>query len=199
VNKARFEAFSDGVFAFAATLLVLGITLPAFAHPLSEFELGNALLRLWPSILAYALSFGVIGIMWQSHHALFRSVERVDRKTSLLNLGLLGVTAFIPFATSILGAYPTLRPSTLLYGLTLTGSALIYNTMLAHLVRTQAFDPRISAERTHQTVVAYRLGLITYATATAISTLFPIVSFGLYLLVAIAFLIPRGVDDDLID
>ena len=73
MNKARFEAFSDGVFAFAVTLLVLGFALPELHDP-SDRELTAALLRLWPNLITYALSFGVIGIMWQNHHALFRLI-----------------------------------------------------------------------------------------------------------------------------
>ena len=65
MKKARFEAFSDGVFAFAITLLVLGFTLPEL-HNRSDLELTGALLRLWPNLIAYALSCGVIGIMWQT-------------------------------------------------------------------------------------------------------------------------------------
>ncbi|MGC1107089.1 MAG: TMEM175 family protein [Candidatus Acidiferrales bacterium] len=116
MSKARFEAFSDGVFAFAITLLILGIALPACKSPPHDSELRHALLHLWPNLLAYVLSFAVIGIMWQNHHALFRLVERIDRRTVFLNLMLLGVTAFIPFATSTLGTYPSMSSSTFLHG-----------------------------------------------------------------------------------
>ena len=92
MSKSRFEAFSDGIFAFAGTLLVLGIALPA-AHYASNRDLSAALIRLWPNVLAYMLSFGVIGIMWQNHHTLFRLVSRLDRRTIFLNLMLLGATA----------------------------------------------------------------------------------------------------------
>ena len=110
MSKSRFESFSDGVFAFAVTLLVLGVALPASRYA-SDHALTSALLRLWPNLIAYCLSFAVIGIMWQNHHALFRLVERIDRKTVLLNLALLAGTAFIPFATSTLGSYPTMHAS----------------------------------------------------------------------------------------
>jgi uncharacterized membrane protein len=59
----RFEAFSDGVFAFAITLLILGIALPAFKNPPNDGGLRRALLHLWPNLLAYVLSFAVIGLM----------------------------------------------------------------------------------------------------------------------------------------
>jgi uncharacterized membrane protein len=147
--------------------------------------------------LAYVLSFAVIGIMWQNHHALFRIVGRIDRMTSFLNLGLLGVTVFIPFATSTLGAYPATRPATFLYGLTLTSSALMYNLLVAHLVRKHAFDASVSEATIRQTVVAYRIGLSTYIGAMLISLIAPIVSFALYVIVAAYYLIPHGADNDL--
>jgi len=198
MNKTRFEAFSDGVFAFAITLLILNLALPEFSHPPpSEAELAHGLLSLWPKLLAYGLSFAVLGIMWQNHHALFRLVARVDRTTVFLNLILLSVTVFIPFATATLGSYPTMRPSTLLYGITLTCASIAYNLLLGHIVGSGAFDRRVAAKTMRQTVFAYRVGLVTYAVATMTALFAPIVSFALYLLVAAYYLVPRGVDDDL--
>lgn len=197
LNKARFEAFSDGVFAFAVTLLILSIALPEFRSPPNESELSHALVHLWPKLIAYALSFGVIGIMWQNHHALFRLVDRVDRVTVFLNLMLLSVTTFIPFATSTLGSYPSMRASTFLYGLTLTSSAIVYNLLLDHLVRRQAFHHDVAEATIRQTVIAYRVGLATYACATLVAFVAPLLSFALYVLIAGYYLFPRGVDQDL--
>ena len=177
MNKSRFEAFSDGVFAFAVTLLVLGIVLPG-SHLSRDADLAGALLGLWPNVLAYALSFAVIGIMWQNHHALFRLVERVDRMTVFLNLLLLAATAFIPFATSTLGAYPTMHSSTFLYGLVLSLCSTFYNFMLWHLVSKRAFRVDVSDSTIAATVRAYRFGLIGYVVAALISLVLPIASFG---------------------
>lgn len=199
MNRARFDAFSDGVFAFAITLLILNVALPdeLRRHAPAEAELTRALLGLWPSLLAYILSFAVIGIMWQSHHALFRLVARIDRKTIFLNLMLLCVTVFIPFATSMLGSYMTTRPATILYGLTLTSSALCYNAILTHLISARAFREDVAATVVHRTVIAYRVGLVTYASATLVGLFAPLVSFVLYVCVAAYFVFPRGVDADL--
>jgi len=197
MNKSRFEAFTDGVFAFAITVLILGIALPAFHAPPSEGELSRALLELWPNFLAYILSFAVIGIMWQNHHALFRLVTHVDRMTVFLNLALLAGTVFIPFATSTLGAYPTMRPAAFLYGVTLTWTAVAYNLLLAHLTRSGAFAQQVDAKTIRATTIAYRVGVAIYIVATLTSLLAPAVSFGLYLIVAGYYLIPRGADADL--
>jgi len=197
MNKARFEAFSDGVFAFAITLLILGIVLPAFKTPPSESELRGALLALWPNALAYALSFAVIGIMWQNHHALFRMVERVDRRMVFLNLLLLAGTVFIPFATSVLGTYPWMHTSTFLYGIVLTYTATIYNVMLEHLIRTHAFLREISPATIRDTVKAYKIGWSIYVLAMLLALVAPIVSFAAYIFVTLYYLVPHGVDRDL--
>lgn len=196
MDKGRFEAFSDGVFAFAITLLVLGFALPAMEHP-SEAQLRHELFRLWPNLIAYGLSFGVIGIMWQNHHALFRLVRRIDRVTVLLNLVLMSGTVLIPFATSTLGSYPTIHSSTLLYGIVLSYCACSYTVLLLHLARRKAFAGSLSPQVLQATTRAYLIGNATYIGATLVALVSPVVSFALYIAIAIYFLIPRGVDADL--
>jgi uncharacterized membrane protein len=195
MNKVRFEAFSDSVFAFAITLLILAIALPAMHDP-SERTLRHALLSLWPDLVAFALSFAVIGIMWQNHHALFRVVAGIDRKTVALNLLLLAGTVLIPFATSTLGSYPTMHASTFFYGLVLTYCSTSYNLLLNHLIGTRAFDDSVSSERLTRTRVAYRVGWFTYAIATLFALVVPLLSFAAYIAIAGYYFIPRGVDAD---
>jgi uncharacterized membrane protein len=135
--------------------------------------------------------------MWQNHHAIFRLIRHIDRLTVFLNLVLLGVTVFIPFATSTLGTYPTLRSAAFLYGLTLTGCATAYNLLLGHLVRRRAFLPEVTRDTIRNTVIAFRVGWFTYAVAALSSLVAPLVSLALYVLVIAYFLIPRGADTDL--
>lgn len=195
MNKARFEAFSDGVFAFAFTLLALGFVLPEMRYE-SSGALAAALLRLWPDLLAYALSFSVIGLMWQNHHALFRLVKRVDRKTVFWNLLLLAATVLIPFATRTLGSYPTFSASTFLYGLVLSTCAIFYNRLLAHLVHADAFEPEVERSAIAATVRGYRMGMIVYIAATLVALVMPLLSFGAYLAIVVYFIVPRGADSD---
>lgn len=98
MNKSRVEAFSDGVFAIAITLLVLTI-----AQPANYRNLTHELLSRWPSLAAYVVSFAVIGIMWLNHHSLFSSFERIDRGLFYLNLLLLMTITFLPYPTGVLG------------------------------------------------------------------------------------------------
>jgi uncharacterized membrane protein len=199
MNKERFEAFSDGVYAFAITLLILGIVLPSLPDHPKDDELIHALVGLWPNTLAYALSFAVIGTMWQNHHAVFRTVARVDRRSIFLNLLLLAGTVFIPFATSTLGSYPTLHAAAFLYGLVLLYCATIYNLLLEHLIRSRAFKAEITPETIAATRHAYRVGWCSYLLAMLLALVFPLASFAAYIAIVLYFLIPSGVDDDLGD
>lgn len=190
MNKSRFEAFSDGVFAFAITLLALGFVLPDLRLG-TNHELTTALLGLWPDLIAFALSFFVIGLMWQNHHALFRYVHEIDRTSVFWNLLLLAATVLIPFATKTLGSYPTLPAAAFFYGLVLTACATFFNLMLASLVRAHAFTAEVGDAAIASAVRGYRLGWIIYAAVTLLALVAPVVSFGLYLLLVIYFFVPR--------
>ncbi len=102
-DTARIEAFSDGVFAIAITLLVLDLKVPK--DTTTSAELARALVAQWPSYFAFLTSFATIGIMWINHHRLFTLIRRSDHILNLLNmLLLLGVTV-TPFPTSLLAEY----------------------------------------------------------------------------------------------
>jgi uncharacterized membrane protein len=98
-GTARFEAFSDGVFAIAATLLVLEFSAK------SGGDLGKQLLHLWPSYLAYATSFLTIGIIWMNHHHTVSLLGRTNRTMLFLNILLLMTIAFLPFPTKLVAQY----------------------------------------------------------------------------------------------
>jgi len=98
VSKERVQAFSDGVFAIAITLLVLTI-----AQPSDYNHLAQQLADRWPSLAAYVVSFAVIGIMWLNHHTIFTYLERIDRGLYYRNLLLLMTIVFIPYPTGIFG------------------------------------------------------------------------------------------------
>lgn len=104
MDSSRVEAFSDGVFAIAITLLVLDLIVPGHeeAH---EIGLAAALAAEWPSYFAYLVSFLVIGIIWINHHTMFAMVDRVDRRVLFVNLLLLLTISVIPFPTRLLAEY----------------------------------------------------------------------------------------------
>src|SRR5450631_940604 len=101
MSPARLEAFSDGVFAVAITLLALDLRVDGPGYG----TLAHQLALEWPSFAAYVVSFFVIGIVWVNHHALFTSFSRADRSLMFLNLLLLLWIVAIPFATSTMATY----------------------------------------------------------------------------------------------
>ena len=124
-GTSRLEAFSDGVFAIAATLLVL-----AFAATPGP-DLGSQLLNLWPDYLAYGTSFLTIGIIWMNHHFCVETMARADRTLMFLNLLLLLTVAFLPFPTRLVADSLRLhsgeRPAVLAYAATFVLMAIVYN------------------------------------------------------------------------
>ena len=101
MDRSRLEAFSDGVFAVAITLLALDLTVEGPGHG----RLLDQLYDKWPAFLAYLISFFTIGIIWVNHHALVRSIIKVDRTLLFKNLLLLLTVSFIPFPTAVMAEY----------------------------------------------------------------------------------------------
>jgi TMEM175 potassium channel family protein len=188
VEKGRLEAFSDGIFAIAATLLVLEITVPHLEEP---GELGQALLDLWPSYLAYATSFLTIGIMWVNHHSVFRQIGETDHRFLFINLGLLMLIAFVPFPTILLADYAwggNGEAAALTYGITLTITALFFNLLWRYaawnhrLLRPDADPVEVSGISR-----AYLPGPFMYGGATLVALVSPEASAALFLAVAVFY------------
>jgi TMEM175 potassium channel family protein len=138
VEKARLEAFSDGVFAVAITLLALDLAVPGPGPDNGSlaFQLGTR----WPTYAAYVLSFFVIGIMWVNHHALFESFARTDRTLLFLNLTLLLFVVAVPFGTSTVAEYlreggSDAHLAAALYAAIFLGAAVSFNAIFAWSLR----------------------------------------------------------------
>jgi uncharacterized membrane protein len=102
LDSTRLEAFSDGVFAVAITVLALGLAIPVPNHHETIFR---QLTDHWPSFAAFAISFSTIGIIWVNHHTLFKNFARIDRTLLFINLLLLFFVVTIPFATATMASY----------------------------------------------------------------------------------------------
>ncbi len=101
MDSGRLEAFSDGVFAVAITLLALNLAVAGPGHG----ALAGQLAGHWPAFAAYAVSFLTIGIIWVNHHTMFKNISDVDRTVLFLNLLLLFFVVAIPFATATIASY----------------------------------------------------------------------------------------------
>ncbi len=186
MRTSRVEAFSDGVFAIAITLLILSVGIDRAPHG----NLGTYLVDLWPAYLAYAVSFLTIGIMWANHHLLFDNFARVDRPMLLLNIGLLMLIAFVPFPTRIAAEFARSevdrRNAALLYGLTMTMTAILFLALWMYgsrrLLRADA-DPRVVSGITR----SYLPGSPLYATATLLAFVSSIASLIMFAAIAVFY------------
>ncbi|MBD2093308.1 DUF1211 domain-containing protein [Microcoleus sp. FACHB-1515] len=203
MNTARLEAFSDGVFAIAITLLVLEIKVPP-----PDTVLGAELLQLWPSYLAYVVSFLVIGAIWINHHAMFHHIVRVDGTLLLLNILNLMLIAFLPFPTAVLaeafhrGVDESIAAA--FYGGILTVLGIFVNVMWRYAARDgQLLSPHITATKIQKLDRQFLIGPITYAIATLIALVFPWLAVLLFIVLNLFYLWPRwghktaqsGIDD----
>jgi uncharacterized membrane protein len=189
VETGRVEAFSDGVFAIAITLLILAV---GFEQAIAKGGLRAQLLHLWPAYIAYSVSFLTVGIMWVNHHQVFRHFSRVDRPLLLLNILLLMCISFTPFTTRVVAEHAQdnadRKAAAFLYGLTMTLTAIFFFAVWIYgsrrLLRADADQREVSG-----ITRSYLPGAPTYATAMLISLVSPIASLIIYGLLAIFYAI----------
>jgi uncharacterized membrane protein len=167
MDSGRVEAFSDGVFAIAITLLVLDQRVSG------EGPLFHQLLTAWPHYFAYVVSFLTIGIMWMNHHTILAHVKRVDRPLLVLNLLLLMGAVVIPFPTTLVAEH--LRDAdgtvaTVTYGLVMivisAGFAALWVYVVTHAPSLGAVVPQGALR---QSVPGFTLGGAVYAAGTLIA------------------------------
>ncbi|TPG59649.1 DUF1211 domain-containing protein [Roseomonas nepalensis] len=184
----RAEAFSDAVIAISVTLMayeLLGTTGAETSDPL------GALRAAWPSFLALAMSFLVVGQMWIVHHNLWRFVREVDQGMLLLNLALLFFVAVLPVAAKLLAAHlngplAPLRVAAGLYAAVALGQALLFNAALRWAWSKRLFDmgpERYAAFRRH-----FLIGPAIYLVAFLLNFASPYLSIASYLAVPVAYL-----------
>ena len=193
MEKSRLEAFSDGVFAIVITLLILDIRFPEVDY--SQFK--ATFVSLLPRILAYVMSFIIIGLYWVVHHNSMHAMRKTDRGFLWLNILLLLCVSFIPFPTSLLGRYPFQAGPIVVYGITLIICNVVGYIMLLYVhYRPHLAAPEFSEQylRRHTPVYAVVNGL--YLVAVLVAQLLPLLSYLIYVVVVIGLIVflPR-VDD----
>lgn len=198
-ETTRLEAFSDGVFAIAITLLILEIKVPS-AQAVGRADANNnalwhALGALWPSYLGYGASFLTLGIMWMNHHAMFQHIRKTDHWFLLVNVVFLMGVSFVPFPTAVLAehlAEPTSRQTALLfYGGTLVLMSLLFNALWRAGTRDDhLLGPK--ASRTTITAVTRRgqFGVFAYVVATGVTLVNVWVGLCMYIALPVLFALP---------
>ncbi|MCG5443895.1 DUF1211 domain-containing protein [Micromonospora sp. NIE79] len=191
-SPGRLLSFSDGVFAIAVTLLVLEIQPP---HDFGRLVQGLG--ALWPSYLAYTLSFLLIGQVWVNHHVMFDRVRHVDRWVLFLNTLLLMVIAFLPFSTSLLAdalrAEQGLRASVVVYGGTLWTAAALFNIVWVHLRRAKLLDPGLGPFGARAIGRRFALALVWIGSGILVGAFVPIAGVAIIAAFLPAYYLPiRG-------
>jgi len=190
LNTNRAEAFSDGVFAIAATLLVLELKVP---H-VEPGGLSEALLERWPSYATYVVSFLIIGIIWVNHHAVMDRIKNVNRRLLFMNLVFLMVVAVIPFPTSLLADYIQAghdeRLAAAVYSGTMALMGVSFGAMWAYAVLSNdlLLHEGVDANRARRSLWMFALGNPLYVLAIGVSLLSATLALAINALLALFYL-----------
>ena len=192
METGRLEAFSDGVFAIAITLLILEVHVSGQAGT----SLARQLAQAWPSYTGYVISFVTIGIMWANHHSMFRLIDRSTHGLVVANLLLLLCVSFVPFPTKVLAEHLPVgghdqRTAVLFFSGTYVVIAIFYNLVWRVAVTGHRLIAPGCEEEADKITRAFRFGVPGYAMATLLT--FVAVPAGLALDTALAlyYLAPR--------
>jgi uncharacterized membrane protein len=175
LTKNRLEAFSDGVFAIAITLLVIEIRPPT---PAAGESLARALWEQWPHYLGYFLSFLVLGVMWLNHHRIFEPAVRVDGIVLVLNLNLLLWAVLIPFPTAVVADFlreggDDAKTAVALYGGVILLAAISFTALFVGITREGIVDQLPTPQQVRAARMRFGLGVGVYTGAFLLSWLSP--------------------------
>ena len=191
MDRSRLEAFSDGVFAVAITLLALDLTV---AGPGAHLSLSHQLADKGPAFLAYLISFFTIGIVWVNHHVLVRSVVEVDRTLLFLNLVLLMFVVLIPFATATEADYfphnsTDARLAETLYAGAFLGMSIGFASIFEWTLHGRRVYEPVPVSRRWRARARFTGGGLAYLVAIIIAQFSALASFVLIVLVAVYYIL----------
>jgi uncharacterized membrane protein len=184
----RLEAFSDGVFAVAITLLVLEIHVPGGEH------LWHDLKEEWPSFAAFFVSFWVIGIIWVNHHGVFDHLKRADRGVLYLNLLLLMTVVFIPFSTALMAEHlksgADEEVAALVYSGAFLALAIAFGLLWTYITRhRKSLGVELTDEQVRRTTLVFLIGNPIYAVAVVFAFISPAAVLVINALLAVYYLV----------
>jgi uncharacterized membrane protein len=190
LTKNRLEAFSDGVFAIAITLLVIEIRPPT---PAEGESLARALWEQWPHYLGYFLSFLVLGVMWLNHHRIFEPAVRVDGVVLVLNLNLLLWAVLIPFPTAVVADFlreggDDAKTAVALYGGVILLAAISFTALFVGITREGIVDQLPTPEQVRAARLRFGLGVGVYTGAFLLSWLSPALALAAHATMAAYYL-----------
>jgi uncharacterized membrane protein len=188
MDRGRLEAFSDGVFAVAITLLALGLSVKGPGYGSLAHQLGHA----WPAFVAYVISFFTVGIIWVNHHALVSNIVGVDRVLLFLNLLLLLFVVMVPFATGTVAEYLARggfdsRVAVAVYGAVLTGMSLGFASMFEWSLRDGHTRTELPRDQRWRARRRFASGGLVYAAVIGLAFASAPAAFGLAGAVAVYY------------
>ena len=181
MSKGRLEAFSDGVIAIIITIMVLEL------RPPSGTDM-DALIEMGPDLLAYVLSFVILGIYWNNHHLLLGAMRRVTGAVLWANLHLLFWLSLVPFATAWMGRNHTAPFPIATYGAVLFLDAIAYTILQTTIIAADGKGSHIAEAVGHD--MKGRMSLACYALAIVLAFSYYQLSYVLFVFVALVWLIP---------
>jgi uncharacterized membrane protein len=193
VDRSRLEAFSDGVFAVAITLLALNLTVEG---PGGKVWLGGQLYAKWPAFAGYLISFLTIGIIWVNHHALIRSIKQVDRVLLFVNQILLIFVVLIPFGTATMADYlpqnsSSARLAMVLYSGIFLGMSAGFGAIFEWTLRTGHVYQPLPPEQHWPARRRFVGGSLVYVVSTAVAAFSALAAFVLISVVAVYYIFER--------
>jgi uncharacterized membrane protein len=170
MSTSRLEAFSDGVFAVAITLLVLQFVDPGAPSG----KLFSRLIDQWPQLATYVASFLTIGVIWVNHHTIFKGIREIDRTIQFINLVLLLMVVLVPYPTQLLGHYLNSGQNgsvaAAFYAIVMTAMSISFQVLVAYaLTHPKLLSPEIKATSLRSVIPRFAVGLITYAAAIGLA------------------------------
>jgi uncharacterized membrane protein len=174
MKTSRLEAFSDGVFAVAITLLVLDLNVPG------GDDLWHQLREEWPQFASFFVSFWVIGIIWVNHHGLLDHLKRTDRAVLYLNLLVLMTVVFIPFSTALMAEHlksgADEKVAALVYALAFLAMGIAFGLFWTYIVKhRRGLGVEIPDEEVRRMSVGFMIGNPLYAVAVVMAFISPAV------------------------
>jgi uncharacterized membrane protein len=190
LRVARMEAFSDGVFAIAITLLVLEIAIP----PGFEGHLLRGVLSQWPSYLAYIVSFATIGAIWLGHNTITHYMHSANTTFLRLNLALLLLVSFLPFPTKLLaenlGSREDEKVAATIYGVTLLGAMALLSLLWRQAVHANLVHPATGDDEIRLLTTRLSPSLALYVVLIVVGLFTPFIAVIGYLVVAFFLIFP---------
>lgn len=191
MDSGRLEAFSDGVFAVAITLLALNLAVqgPGKHEPSLAAQLGAH----WPAFAAYVVSFATIGIIWVNHHTMFKNFADVDRALLFLNLLLLFFVVTIPFGTSTFAAYlrqggPGAALAAAIYEGIFVGMSLSFGGLLWWAIRHEHLKIALTPEGARRATIRFGIGNLGYLLAVGVAFVNPTASLIISAAIAVYYI-----------